>query len=248
MPKARLLRPEFWTDDKVVGVDPLARLLFAGMWNFACDNGHLDDSTIQLKIRILPADSCDIDTLLDSLLAAGLVIRKDGYLKVVNLPKQQPLDIRYLVFCDHCDNDPESHYSRSDKRSGRGSHASGTRATREQHASGPGRGDGDGDGDGGVKGGVGGRPATAARKRAHPIPDDWTPNDKHTALAAERGLNLTVESDRFRDSAIAKGRTYVDWDAAFRNWLNSPYAKQSQREESTWAKATVIRADEVMAK
>jgi hypothetical protein len=30
---------------------------------------------------------------------------------------------------------------------------------------------------------------------------------------------------RFRDSAIANGRSYADWTAAWRNWLTSPYFK-----------------------
>lgn len=132
MAKNRMVRPETWTDDKFVSLDPLARLLFVGMWNFACDNGHLDDSALQLKMRVLPADNCDVSELLDSLLASGMVVRKDGYLKVVNLAAKQPLDLRFLVFCDHCDQDDTKHFSREAKKPSREPHAGNTRATRGQ--------------------------------------------------------------------------------------------------------------------
>lgn len=60
-------------------------------------------------------------------------------------------------------------------------------------------------------------------KRA--LPDDWAPNDKHAELARTRGLDLHREAESFRDHAAANDRRQVDWDAAFRQWLNSPFAK-----------------------
>lgn len=70
----------------------------------------------------------------------------------------------------------------------------------------------------------------AAKKRAaaHALPADWKPNDKHAAKAAERGLDLANEAERFRNHAESTGRTCVKWDAAFNNWLLSPYAKKSE--------------------
>ncbi len=148
MAKNRMIRPEVWTDDKFVSLTPLARLLFIGMWNFACDNGHLDDSVLQLKMRVLPADNCDAANLLNELLEAGMVARQGGYLKVVNLSAKQPLDLRFLVFCDHCDEDDSCRYSREDKKGSPGPHAGRTRAARESPSSARRSGDGDGDGDG----------------------------------------------------------------------------------------------------
>ena len=214
MPKARLVRPEMWTDAKFVGLSPLARLLFIGMWNFACDNGHLDHNLLELKMRVLPADPCDVGELLDEVLATGMVVVKDTYLKIPKLAEKQPLDLRYLQFCDACDDDPDRYYERSDKKSGRGDHASGTRAAREQPASALGRGDGDGDvggdGDGGKRAG-----------RARQLPPDWQPNDGHQTFAAENRLNLDAELEQFADHHRAKGSTMKDWDAAFRTWLRN---------------------------
>src|SRR5690349_8386566 len=41
MPKIRAVKPEFWTDDEIVELSAFARLLYIGLWNLACDNGHV---------------------------------------------------------------------------------------------------------------------------------------------------------------------------------------------------------------
>lgn len=67
------------------------------------------------------------------------------------------------------------------------------------------------------------------RKRAAPktrIPSDAVLSDKQRAAAAERGLSdaeAEAQFAKFRDWAVAKGQAYADWDAAWRNWLTSPY-------------------------
>lgn len=58
-------------------------------------------------------------------------------------------------------------------------------------------------------------------KEDTPWPDGFTFSEKHAALAQGLGLNVQREFARFRDKAQAKGWTYVDWEAAFRNWLNN---------------------------
>ena len=109
MAKIRALHPDFFTDDAVVECSPLARLLFEGLWCYACDNGHVEDRPTQLKLRILPADDCDIEALLAELIAKGKVVREpDGWLTVRNLTKRQRPDKRYYLTCDHagCERPP----------------------------------------------------------------------------------------------------------------------------------------------
>lgn len=66
----------------------------------------------------------------------------------------------------------------------------------------------------------------ASRKKpARALPSDWQPTPAHAALAGELGINLAAEAIRFRTDCEAKGRTYVSHDAAFSNWLRSPYQK-----------------------
>lgn len=59
--------------------------------------------------------------------------------------------------------------------------------------------------------------------RPQPLPHDWAPNPTHARIALEAGVDLDSEAEKFRDYLKASGKTYVDHDAAFRNWLRSPY-------------------------
>ena len=162
-----------------------------------------------------------------------MVTREGAYLKVVNLPAKQPLDLRFLVFCDHCDDDPERHYSREDKKGTRGQPASGTRATPEPPSSARRSGDGDGEGEGDGEGDGDKKPG---RKRpARTIPDDWMPNAKHDTYAKERGLDLGQEAFRFRNHAAQVDRRCANWNAAFTNWLSKAYpAKPAPAAAGEW--------------
>ena len=51
-----MIKPEFFTDEKVINLPIPARLLFIGMWNHADDEGIFKDSPIQLKVQVFPAD------------------------------------------------------------------------------------------------------------------------------------------------------------------------------------------------
>lgn len=145
MPKIRGIKPETWTDDKFVRLTPLARLLFIGMWNYACDNGHLEDNAIQLKIRLLPIDNCDIASLVDELIETGQVERHDGYLKVIKLPEHQHIDMRWLTLCEWCAHDEHKTFTPAQKKPRKPSARS---APNERKTSTPRAQDADGDGDG----------------------------------------------------------------------------------------------------
>jgi hypothetical protein len=58
-----------------------------------------------------------------------------------------------------------------------------------------------------------------ARRRA--LPANWTPTEAHRKLALQEGRDIERELEKFRDDAVAKRKMFVDWDAAFRNWLRS---------------------------
>jgi hypothetical protein len=106
--RMRYLKPEFWTDSKVIRMSPFARLLFQGSWNFAlCDAGHLDDDALALKLKVLPADPVNADELLEEVIATGRIVRKctsDGkqYLQVLNLTRHQKVDTRWTPRCLYC--------------------------------------------------------------------------------------------------------------------------------------------------
>lgn len=52
------------------------------------------------------------------------------------------------------------------------------------------------------------------------MPSDWAPKDDHLKIATEYGLDPAFELRSFKDRNEAKGGKYINWDAAFRTWLN----------------------------
>lgn len=107
MARIRSLKPEFWTDGKVVALSFEARLLFMGTWNFArCDQGHVDDDATGLQLKILPADEVDAHALLESLVEAGLIDRYevDGrtFLHIRRFTDHQKVETRWNSRCPYC--------------------------------------------------------------------------------------------------------------------------------------------------
>jgi hypothetical protein len=147
MAKIRGFKPDIWTDEDFVEVSPFARLLWMGMWNYCCDNGHIQDKSKQIKMRVLPTDDVNCADLLRELASQGLIVRDEGWITVPNLTKHQKPDKRYWQTCEKpgCvrpgkDSQPETrsapHETTTGARSGLDVGSMGT------------RGDGDGDGDG----------------------------------------------------------------------------------------------------
>lgn len=108
MARMRYVKPEYWTDSKIVQLSPWARLLYIGSWNFAiCDAGHLDDDAMALKLKVLPADPIDAAETLEEIVATGRILRKtlpDGssYLHIVKLSVHQKVDARWSPRCPYC--------------------------------------------------------------------------------------------------------------------------------------------------
>lgn len=100
MAKIRGIKPEFWTDDAIVELSIPARLLFLGMWNFACDNGHLADKPKQLRMRILPADEVDMEALLEELVEHKRITRKNGVITIPKFSHHQKPHKRWWTTCD----------------------------------------------------------------------------------------------------------------------------------------------------
>lgn len=213
MPKIRALKPETWTDDKFVRLSPLARLLFMGMWTLACDNGHVEDNHVQLKIRLLPLDTCSIPDLLAEMIATGQVEQHDGYLKVTKLAEHQKPDLRFLALCEWCEHDECTTYTPDDKRprtkGARSAHAERPASAQGVHADDV-DGDVDSDGDGDRK---------PPRKRATQLPQGFQPNESNIQLAVSEGVDLRREFAKFCDHHRAKGSTYKDWHLALNTWI-----------------------------
>jgi len=75
------------------------------------------------------------------------------------------------------------------------------------------------------------------RKQGTALPDDWSPGDSLQAWARSKGFDATgPELAKFRDHWKSRGKTMVDWDAAYRNWL---------RNASDWARPKSVRPADI---
>jgi hypothetical protein len=73
MARIRSVHPGLWTDEAFVSVSITARLLAIGIWNECDDQGAFEWKPLQLKMRLLPADNADVESLLEELRSAGLL-------------------------------------------------------------------------------------------------------------------------------------------------------------------------------
>lgn len=75
MARIRSVHPGQWTDERFVTCSPLARLLALGVRNEADDNGIFEWKPLTLKMRLFPADSCEVGELLHELEETDQVYR-----------------------------------------------------------------------------------------------------------------------------------------------------------------------------
>ena len=248
--KMRGIRPDFWVDEGVVSVGPFARLLFIGLWQMACDNGHIKDRPRKIKLSILPEDQVRIDDLLAELVEAHLIEREGGWIMVPNLSKHQRIDRRYFLTCDRdgCTK-PDPFTDETDT-----STAPATTGTRRGHALPRDEGEGEGEGEGEVipvVTSVGANSATdvapptrSAPKRGTRLPADFKPSEKSRQIALTEcpGIDLLREHSRFVDywtGLSGQKAVKVDWDATWRNWMRraaddlkgKPRSRQDQTEQ-----------------
>lgn len=98
MARIRSIKPEFWTDEKVVELSGFARLLFIGIWNFCDDDGRMTYSHKRMKMQIFPSDDVDCAALTREIEQQGMVqlYTIDGveYLQVKQFDKHQKIDKR----------------------------------------------------------------------------------------------------------------------------------------------------------
>ena len=93
MGRTRSIRPGFFLNEKLAEVEPLGRLLFAGLWTIADKRGRLEDRPRRIKAELLPYDDCDIDDLLNQLSTGGFIhryiVNGERYIEIVNFEKHQ---------------------------------------------------------------------------------------------------------------------------------------------------------------
>ncbi|WP_448807482.1 hypothetical protein [Aminobacterium colombiense] len=96
--RSRNIKPGFFKNEILGVLDPLARILFSGLWCMADREGRLEDRPLRIKIEVLPYDNCDVDDLLKGLQENGFIqryeVNGEGYIQIVNFLKHQNPHIR----------------------------------------------------------------------------------------------------------------------------------------------------------
>jgi len=216
MARIRQFKPEFFSDAKMARASRDARLLFFGLLSEADDEGRLVDSPKRLAGCVFPFDE-DVTPKrmaqwLDELLSLQVVLRYsvngEGFLLVRRFKTHQkiarprrsslpapPDDIhsaRELHADDVQDALPMQEECIADLGN-KGTRGQGVEGTRDKRAA-----------------------------KATGLPPDFMVDDDLRAWASQRvpGLDLTAETERFKDHHQAKGSTFKDWRAAWRTWMS----------------------------
>ncbi len=93
MPRARNIKPGFFTNEVLAELPPLTRLLFIGLWTEADREGRLEDRPRRLKMRLFPCDEFNAEQAMDDLQSSGFILRyaADGaqYVQILAWHKHQ---------------------------------------------------------------------------------------------------------------------------------------------------------------
>lgn len=216
MAKIRGIKPEFWTDDAIVDLTIPARLLFIGLWNYACDNGHLEDKPKQIKMRLMPADDVNVSELLDELDAHGRIVRRDGWLVIPKFSTHQKPHKTWWATCDRpgCERPDDA----PPPWRNRGATVEQPLPTVEQPNTDVSGSDGDGD----VGRVVAPRKRSADATRGTRISLDFAVTEDMRSWASSKAPNVDLEAateefvDFWRSVSGAKG-VKRDWQATWRN-------------------------------
>lgn len=100
MPRNRMIKADFWADEKIGKLSDKAKLLFIGCWTFADDSGVCRANNVYLRNNIFPYDekitSLQIKETLQELINSGIVIVNEYsgelYLYIVNFKKHQVIN------------------------------------------------------------------------------------------------------------------------------------------------------------
>jgi hypothetical protein len=156
--RIRTIKPDFWTNEKVLGIKPLTRLLFIGMWNFADDFGRMQFAPLGIKAKIFPTDELsvgDVRDMLNELCSADLITiysaKDQEYIEITGWDHQKidrrqpskipgPFDDGSVAFVEHSTNPADSSSSPAPVMEGKGregnseANASGAIAPRDYRA------------------------------------------------------------------------------------------------------------------
>jgi hypothetical protein len=85
--RTRSIKPSFFKNEYLAECEPMARLLFVGLWTLADSQGRMEFRPLRIKAELFPYENCDILGLLKQLADRGFVrAYESGDLKVLEIP------------------------------------------------------------------------------------------------------------------------------------------------------------------
>jgi hypothetical protein len=85
--RTRSIKPSFFKNEYLAECEPMARLLFVGLWTLADSQGRMELRPLRIKAELFPYDNCDILGLLKQLADKGFVrAYESGDVKVLEIP------------------------------------------------------------------------------------------------------------------------------------------------------------------
>lgn len=185
------MKPEFWTDEKVVELSAWGRLLAIGLLNFADDYGRMVKSEKRIKMQVFPADSVSVQQLLTELEKAGFIyfysVNNVEYLQIRNFTKHQRVNRpSHSPIPAPVGGEPSVSPQEESMREGKGKEGKGREGS---------------------------------KSRAIALPPDFALTESRKAYALTKGVSSPeAEMEAFRAHHEAHGKTMRDWDAAWRTW------------------------------
>lgn len=202
MARIRTIKPEFFTSEDIVGLTPLARLLYIALWCEADKEGRMVWKPKTFKMRYLPGDDCSIDDLCAEILKAKLVaLYSDAYAFIPAFKSHQHINPRES---DSQLPEPDAKTTRAPRVSTRHSPDSDAQVGREGK----------------------GKEGTRVKPRETSLPENFGISERVKAWAVEKGhTRLQEHLENFLSYARRKGATYTDWDEALMEAIRKDWAK-----------------------
>jgi hypothetical protein len=85
--RTRSIKPSFFKNEYLAECEPMARLLFVGLWTLADSQGRMEFRPLRIKAELFPYENCDILGLLKQLADKGFVrAYESGDVRVLEIP------------------------------------------------------------------------------------------------------------------------------------------------------------------
>jgi uncharacterized phage protein (TIGR02220 family) len=96
--RSRNIKPGFFKNDLLAECDPLARILFTGLWCLADREGRVEYRAKKIKAELLPYDNCNVDKLLTQLSDKNFItiytVNNENYIEITAFLKHQTPHIK----------------------------------------------------------------------------------------------------------------------------------------------------------